>query len=200
MGTTANRQKEAKADLDRKLQLSAPSRDLLEELAIACATGSGSGSGGPPSTAARFQYAFALSRSTQESELRYAVTILDGLVAEGYEHQVDCMYGAATALYLLGDYDEARVRSQPTILAMFLASERMTVFLRLALTLCFANAYRPGAKPYCGISPTRGLPRSCTWLPLKPKKNASVSNSNRQPPEALPWRRPLGWWRVWPPC
>jgi TolA-binding protein len=91
------------------------------------------------------------------------VTILDGLVSEGYEHQVsirsygaafrsrymecgvtlhegehtrqwclvlcdysnacfylllfhpnysqvDCLYGAATALYLLGDYEEARVR------------------------------------------------------------------------------------------
>jgi hypothetical protein len=48
----------------------------------------------------------------EPSELRYAVSILDGLVKEGYEHQVDCMYGAATALYLLGDYQEARVRLQ----------------------------------------------------------------------------------------
>jgi ferredoxin len=37
------------------------------------------------------------------------VTILDGLVKEGYEHQMDCMYGAACALYLLGDYEKARV-------------------------------------------------------------------------------------------
>lgn len=28
---------------------------------------------------------------------------------EGYEHQIDCMYGAASALYLLEDYDKARV-------------------------------------------------------------------------------------------
>lgn len=103
MGTTSNRQKEAKAELDRKLALSAPTRELLEELAITCAK--------TPSKEATFQYAFALSRSSEPSELRYAVTILNGLVAEGYEHQIDCMYGSATALYLLGDYEEARVRA-----------------------------------------------------------------------------------------
>ena len=58
-----------------------------------------------------FQYAFCLSKSPEPSELRYAVAMLDGLVKEGYEHQVDCMYGAACALYLLGDYDKARVSS-----------------------------------------------------------------------------------------
>ena len=63
-----------------------------------------------PSPENTFQYAFALSKSTEPSELRYAVSMLDGLVANGFEHQVDCMYGAATALYLLGDYVEARVR------------------------------------------------------------------------------------------
>ena len=26
----------------------------------------------------------------------------------GYEHQVDCMFGSATAHYLLGEYEEAR--------------------------------------------------------------------------------------------
>lgn len=102
MGETKYRQKEAKEDLDRKLSLSAPSRHLLEDLALTCARA--------PSPQATFQYAFALSKSTEPSELRYAVTILDGLVVEGYEHQVDCMYGAATALYLLGDFDESRVR------------------------------------------------------------------------------------------
>jgi hypothetical protein len=86
MGKTVNRQALAKQELDRKLSLSAPTRELLEELAV------------------------ALSKSSEPSELRYAVTILDGLVADGYEHQVDCMYGAATALYLLGDHQEARVR------------------------------------------------------------------------------------------
>lgn len=102
MGTTSKRQKEAKVELDRKLSLSAPSRQLLEELAVACTK--------DHSQNATFQYAFALSKSTEPSELRYAVTILDGLVLDGYEHQVDCMYGAATALYLLGDYEDARVR------------------------------------------------------------------------------------------
>lgn len=101
MGTTSARQKEAKQELDRKLALSAPSRELLEELAVTCAK--------DPSKQATFQYAFALSKSAEPSELRYAVTILDGMVSEGYEHQLDCMYGAATALYLLGEYDDARV-------------------------------------------------------------------------------------------
>lgn len=34
--------------------------------------------------------------------------MLDSLVKNGYEHQVDCMFGSATAHYLLGEYDEAR--------------------------------------------------------------------------------------------
>jgi mitochondrial fission 1 protein len=102
MGTTVNRQKEAKKELDHKLALSTPDRQLLEELAVQCAKA--------PSPSSTFQYAFALSKSTEPSELRYAVNMLDSLVVEGkFEHQVDCMYGAATALYLLGDYDEARV-------------------------------------------------------------------------------------------
>jgi mitochondrial fission 1 protein len=105
MGTTANRQREAKRDMDHKLSLSTPDRSLLEELAVSCAAN-------PSDTNATFQYAFALSKSTEPSELRYAVNMLDSLVVEGkFEHQVDCMFGAATALYLLGDYAEARVRS-----------------------------------------------------------------------------------------
>lgn len=102
MAKTANRQAQAKQEIDRKLSLSAPTRELLEQLALACAND-------PRSAEARFQYAFALSKSAESSELRYSVSILDGLVSEGYEHQIDCMYGAATALYLLGDYEEARV-------------------------------------------------------------------------------------------
>lgn len=107
MGETKSARKEAKKDLDRKLSLSKPSRSLLEELAIACAK--------DPSPTATFQYAFALSKSPEASELRYAVTILDGLVQEGYEHQVDCMYGAATALYLLQEFDQARVRTYSVV-------------------------------------------------------------------------------------
>jgi mitochondrial fission 1 protein len=102
MGTTVNRQKAAKADMDQKLALSRPDRALLEELAIAC-------SKQPGSQQATFQYAFALAKSSEASELRYAITLLDGLVLEGFEHQIDCMFGAATALYLLGDFDESRV-------------------------------------------------------------------------------------------
>lgn len=102
MGETKQSQKQAKADVDAKLELAVPSRELLEELAVACAK--------DPSPDNTFQYAFCLSKSRERSELRYAVTILDGLVKEGYEHQVDCMYGSATALYLLEEYDQARVR------------------------------------------------------------------------------------------
>ncbi|CAB9525262.1 expressed unknown protein [Seminavis robusta] len=95
---------EIKQHLDEVLQLSLPSREVLEELAVACAK--------DPSPDNTFQYAFALSKSSEKAELRYAVTILDGLVTEGYGYQADCLYAAATALYLLGDYEEARTRCE----------------------------------------------------------------------------------------
>jgi fission 1 protein len=101
MGETKRSQKQAKQEVDSKFALAAPNREILEELAMTTAK--------DPSPDNTFQYAFCLSKSTERSELRYAITILDGLVKEGYEHQVDCMYGSATALYLLGEYDQARV-------------------------------------------------------------------------------------------
>lgn len=104
MGETKNTQKFTKVDLDQKLKLAAPNREILEDLAVACAK--------DPSPDNTFQYAFCLSKSTEPSELRYAVSILDGLVKEGYEHQLDCMYGAACALYLLGEYEKARFRCE----------------------------------------------------------------------------------------
>ena len=104
MGETKKTQQQTKKDLDEKLKLSTPSREVLEELAVACAK--------DPSPDNTFQYAYALSKSSERSELRYAVTILDGLVKEGYEHQVDCEYAVATALYLLGDYEESRTRCE----------------------------------------------------------------------------------------
>lgn len=112
MGTTSQRQREAKRDLDHKLALSRPDPALLEELAIACTQPNNTSNNNNNSkyNDATFQYAFALSKSTEPSELRYAVNMLDALVVEGkFEHQIDCMYGAATALYLLGDYEDARV-------------------------------------------------------------------------------------------
>jgi mitochondrial fission 1 protein len=102
--TRKESQKASKRHLDEMLQLACPSREVLEELAVACAKDSS-----PDNT---FQYAFALSKSTEKSELRYSVTILDGLVAEGYGFEIDCMYAAATALYLLGDYEESRARCE----------------------------------------------------------------------------------------
>jgi fission 1 protein len=101
MGETKGKQRQTKNELEEKLKLAAPSRQILEDLAVACAK--------DPSPDNTFQYAFCLSKSSERSELRYAVTILDGLVKEGYEHQVDCMYGASCALYLLGEFDKARV-------------------------------------------------------------------------------------------
>ena len=102
MGETKASQKQVKAELEFKLKFAGPSRDISEELAI-------SGAASNPTPDNMFQYASSLSKSTEKTELRYAVTILDGLVKEGYEHQMDCMYGAACALYLLGEYDQARV-------------------------------------------------------------------------------------------
>mmetsp|Transcript_21419 Transcript_21419/g.46700 ORF Transcript_21419/g.46700 Transcript_21419/m.46700 type:complete len:163 (+) Transcript_21419:80-568(+) len=104
MGHTKASQKQIRRDLDEKLSLAIPSRELLEELAVKCAE--------TPTPDTTFQYGFCLSKSRQESELRYAVTILDSLVKEGYEHQIDCMVGAATALYILGEYDEGRRRCE----------------------------------------------------------------------------------------
>ena len=103
MGETINRQKAAKAEIDNKLLLSQPSRELLKELAIQC-------SSDPTNKNHKFQYAFALSKSNEPTELRYSVGMLDSLVLDGFQYQVDCMYGAATALYLLREYDESRVR------------------------------------------------------------------------------------------
>jgi hypothetical protein len=104
MTTKKELQKESKKHLDEMLQLSSPSREVLEELAVACAKDAN------PDNA--FQYAFALSKSTEKSELRYSVTILDGLLAEGYGYEMDCMYASATALYLLADYEESRARCE----------------------------------------------------------------------------------------
>ena len=101
MGVTQQKQRKMKDQLDEKLALSKPSRDLLENLAVECAS--------KPSSDNTFQYAFALAKSSDPKELKYAVDILEGLVKEGYEYDVDCMYGAATALYLLEEYEAARV-------------------------------------------------------------------------------------------
>lgn len=102
MAVTQNRQKVAKTELDQKLILSRPQRELLEELAIEC-------SKDPKNQQATFQYGFALSKSNEASELRYSIGLLDSLVVNGFEHQLDCMYGSAIALYLLHEYEEARV-------------------------------------------------------------------------------------------
>lgn len=101
MGETKSSQKNARADVETKLRMGQPTREILEELAVVVSN--------DPSPDNTFQYAFCLSKSTEPAELRYAVTILDGLVKEGYEHDFDCMYGSATALYLLGDFEESRV-------------------------------------------------------------------------------------------
>ncbi|KAI2513472.1 Fis1 C-terminal tetratricopeptide repeat [Fragilaria crotonensis] len=124
MGETKASQKQVKAELDAKLKLAAPSREILEELAIGAASN--------PSPDNTFQYAFCLSKSTEKTELRYAVTILDGLVKEGYEHQMDCMYGAACALYLLGEYDQARSRCEAMLRAR--PESRLAAELHLAAT------------------------------------------------------------------
>jgi fission 1 protein len=104
MGETKGAQKRAKLNVDENLKLSSPSRDLLESLAVTCSK--------IPSPDNTFQYAFALAKSDNPKELNYAVQILDGLVKENYEHQLDCMYGAAIAQYSLQRYDDARARCE----------------------------------------------------------------------------------------
>jgi len=122
MGETKATQKHVKKDVDSKLALACPSRELLEDLAVACAKN--------PDPDNTFQYAFCLCKSDEKSELRYAVTILDGLIKGGYEHKIDCMYGASTALYLLGDYEEARSRCSAIL--QIIPQSRIASELRLA--------------------------------------------------------------------
>lgn len=183
MGTTENRQKEAKRDLDHKLALSTPDRQLLEELAVQCAT--------KPSQASTFQYAFALSKSSEPSELRYAVNMLDSLVVEGkFEHQVDCMYGAATALYLLGDYEEARVSrvydcSLVRAFSILIVEELVFLLTVSSLLLLLSTWCSLDAKRFCEHSQTLGLPRNCIWRRLRRKKKRGESSSKRQRLEAL---------------
>jgi fission 1 protein len=124
MGETKASQKQVKSELDAKLTLAAPSREILEELAIGAASN--------PSPDNTFQYAFCLSKSTEKAELRYAVTILDGLLKEGYEHQMDCMYGAACALYLLGEYEQARVSKRKLGIHAWLTTQ---ILLLVGLTI-----------------------------------------------------------------
>ena len=100
MRTTKQMQREKRRQLDEKLAFSFPTNDLLEELASNCTK--------DPSPDNSFQYAFALSKSKNPAELRYSISMLDSLVKNGYQHQVDCMYGSATAYYLLGEYDKTR--------------------------------------------------------------------------------------------
>lgn len=100
MRTSKLAQRETKNQLDEKLALSYPSNDLLEDLASQYTK--------DPNPDNCFQYAFALSKSSNAGELRYSITMLNTLINNGYQHQVDCMYGTATAYYLLGNYDECR--------------------------------------------------------------------------------------------
>ena len=100
MRTSKQLQRERRQQLDEKLALSHPSNELLEDLAAQCTK--------DPSADHKFQYAFALSKSSNEQELHYSIAMLDSLLNSGYEHQIDCMYGSAIARYLLGEYDKSR--------------------------------------------------------------------------------------------
>lgn len=104
MRTSKNAQREARRHLDEKFASTSPSHELLEELATKCTS--------DPNPDNTFQYAFALSKSLQPSELKYSISMLNSLIKDGYQHQVDCMYGTATAHYLLGEYDVARLECE----------------------------------------------------------------------------------------
>mmetsp|Transcript_24759 Transcript_24759/g.49367 ORF Transcript_24759/g.49367 Transcript_24759/m.49367 type:complete len:163 (-) Transcript_24759:396-884(-) len=105
MRTSKQMQREARRRLDEKLDMARPSNDLLEELATNCTTS--------PSPDNTFQYAFALSKSQNNAdELNYSISLLSSLIKDGYAHQLDCMYGIATARYLLGQYDKARMECE----------------------------------------------------------------------------------------
>lgn len=86
-----------------------PSRETLESLAIKCAQ--------EPSPDNTFEYAFCLAKSASKDERRYSITILDNLVKEGYEHQIDCMYGSAVAYFLNKRPDKARINCEAILRA-----------------------------------------------------------------------------------
>ena len=100
MRTRRSRELSIKRHVDEMLAGSVPGQALLEQLSKQCTEN--------PSQDSSFQYAFALCKSREEKELAYAITIMDSLVANGYEHQADCMYGTAVAYYLLGEYVKCR--------------------------------------------------------------------------------------------
>jgi hypothetical protein len=62
-----------------------------------------------------FQYAFALGHSSIASERCYGIALFDQLIATGYQHSQDCVYGQAVGYYLNGDTSNAR-RSAESIL------------------------------------------------------------------------------------
>mmetsp|Transcript_12476 Transcript_12476/g.28538 ORF Transcript_12476/g.28538 Transcript_12476/m.28538 type:complete len:163 (+) Transcript_12476:271-759(+) len=100
MRTRRSRELGIKQHVDEMLAGSVPDNALLAQLSKQCTDN--------PSQDNSFQYAFALCKSTDEGELAHAVAILDSLVANGYEHQADCLYGSAVAYYLLGDFARSR--------------------------------------------------------------------------------------------
>ena len=104
---TRQSQRQAKQSLDEKLELSSPSRQLLENLTQQCASN--------PSPDNTFQYAFCLSKSKNPDELQYAIKILDSLLKEGYNHQMHYVHGFTTTAYLLGNYYEAREQCEPIL-------------------------------------------------------------------------------------
>jgi len=100
MRTSKQLQKEKRQQLDEKLALQHPSNSLLDELSSKYTA--------DPTPDNSFQYAFSLCKSTDPNELKYSISILDSLMKNGYEHEVDCMYGSAVAHYLLGEYGTCR--------------------------------------------------------------------------------------------
>ena len=100
MRTSKQVQRETRRQLDEKLALQHPSNSLLDELSSKYTT--------DPTPDNSFQYAFSLCKSNDPNELKYSISILESLMNNGYEHEVDCMYGSAVAHYLLGEYDNCR--------------------------------------------------------------------------------------------
>lgn len=100
MRTRRSRELGIKRHVDEMLAGSVPNHALLEQLSKQCTDS--------PCQDSSFQYAFALCKSGEARELAYAITIMDSLVANGYEHQADCLYGSAVAHYLLGEFVKCR--------------------------------------------------------------------------------------------
>ena len=87
-------------ELNLKLRLEVSPRTLIHSSALAY-----NDNATPDNT---FTYAYALSRSSVESDRRHGISLFSQLIASNYPAALDCLYSQALAHYQNNDYSAAR--------------------------------------------------------------------------------------------